>query len=303
MAKGSKGVVYAALAGNLAIAVIKFGAFAMSGAAAMLTEGIHSLVDTGDQLLLLVGLRRSAKPADESHPFGYGMELYFWSFVVALLIFLLGGAVSIWQGVQRLLHPEPSRSALLNYAVLALSSVFEGYSFLKGWREYKRIAPEGVGLAAFIRRSKDPSLFTTLLEDSAALIGLGLAALGVLGAQLGWTWADGVASVSIGLLLAGVAVVLGNETRGLIAGEAAAPRIVETARRRLEEDERVETLSALRSLHLGPAAILIAADLRFAPGLDRAQALEAMEELTQRVRDSDPRITEVFLRPASLNGP
>lgn len=296
MADGTKGVVYAALAGNLGVAATKFVAFALTGSTAMLTEAIHSVVDTGDQLLLLIGLARSQRPPDASHPFGYGMEVYFWSFVVALLIFSVGGAVSIWEGVQRVLHPEPPRSPWINYVVLAVSAVFEGYSFRTAWREYKTVAPRGVSVVRFVRGSKDPSLFTALLEDGAALTGLAVAALGVAGAQLGWAWADGAASIGIGVLLMAVAAVLGNETRSLIAGEAAAPRVVERVRSRVEADPRVE-LAALRTLQLGPDSILVAADLRFGPELSRDQTTEALEAITRAVRDSDPRIRDVFVRP------
>lgn len=303
MAEGNKVVVYAALGGNLAVATIKFIAFGLTGATAMLTEGIHSVVDTGDQALLLIGLGRSGRPADKSHPFGYGMELYFWSFVVALLIFMLGGAVSLWQGVDRILHPQPAETPWINYLVLGLSFVFEGISFVFGWREYKRVAPEDVGVVRFIRRSKDPTLFTSLLEDSAALTGLVIAALGVAGGHAGIAWADGAASIGIGVLLMGVALVLGNETRSLIAGEAAAKPVVERVRRALESDPRVAKLGSLRTLHLGPGDILVAADLRFAHELDRAAALDALEDLTAAVRDSDPRVTQVFLRPMAAAAP
>ena len=296
MAEGSKGVVYAALAGNLAIAVTKFVAFGLTRSTAMLTEAIHSLVDTGDQLLLLVGMRRAARPPDASHPFGYGMEVYFWAFIVALLIFALGGLVSIYEGVERILHPEPASKPWINYAVLGASFLFEGYSFTVGWREYKRVAPAGVGVTRFVKRSKDPTLFATLLEDSAALTGLVIAALGVTGAMLGIAWADGAASVGIGLLLMAVAAILGNETRSLIAGEGAVASVTEEIRRRLAGDPRITAVERLRSLHLGPDTILVAADLGFRPDLDREGVGRAFQDLTRAVQEADPRVRDVFLR-------
>jgi hypothetical protein len=175
---GSTTVVYAALGGNLAIAVTKFGAALYTGSSAMFTEALHSLVDTVDQGLLLYGMHRARRPPDEAHPFGYGLELYFWSFVVALLIFSLGGAFAIYEGVEKIRHPESIRNAWVNFTVLGLAVLFEGYSFGVAWREMRRRHAD-VGMWSALRRSKDPSTFTLILEDGAALTGLGLAAIGV----------------------------------------------------------------------------------------------------------------------------
>src|SRR5262245_4724391 len=222
MVSGSTRVVLAALAGNGGIAAAKFIAAGLSGSTAMLTEAIHSLVDTGDQTLLLIGQTRGRRPADETHPLGYGMEAYFWSFIVALMVFLLGGVLSILQGVVHLLLPEPIEAPWISLSVLAISAVFEGASFGVGYREYKRVVRgRPIDLWRFIQASKDPSVISVLLEDSAALIGLGVAAIGVSASSfLNIAWADGVASIVIGILLCCVAFVLANETRSLIAGEA-----------------------------------------------------------------------------------
>src|SRR5580765_4537477 len=205
MAEGSTRVVLTALAGNGAIALAKFAAAWISGSTAMLTEAIHSLVDTGDQLLLLVGQRRGLRPPDDSHPLGYGMEVYFWSFVVALMVFVLGGMLSIYEGVRHILDPAPVISPWISLGVLAVSAVFEGMSFRVGYREYKKVVRGSpIRFWAFIKGSKDPGLVSVLLEDSAALIGIGLAALGVAGSSfLHIAWADGAASVAIGVLLTG----------------------------------------------------------------------------------------------------
>ena len=229
MAKSSRRVVLAALAGNGAIAIAKFTAAGISGSTAMLTEAIHSLVDTADQVLLLVGQTRGERPADATHPLGYGMEVYFWSFIVALMVFLVGGVLSIYEGVRQILNPAAVISPWINLTVLAVAAAFEGTSFRIAYREYRRVVRgRPTRLWTFIKASKDPALFAVLLEDSAALIGIGLAATGVIASSFfHLAWADGAASVAIGLLLASVAWVLANETRSLIAGEAVAPIVME----------------------------------------------------------------------------
>jgi cation diffusion facilitator family transporter len=294
--RGSRTVVLAALAGNLAIAVTKFGAFAFTGSSAILTEGIHSLVDTGDQLLLLVGQHRAARPPNAAHPFGYGMETYFWSFIVALMIFLAGGAVAIWEGVEKMLHPSPISRPLISFGVLAASALFEGLSFRTAYREYRHIVRgRDIRLVAFLRNSKDPTVFATLLEDGAALTGLAIAALGIAGsALLGWAWADGLASVLIGVLLVLVAAFLANETRSLIAGEAAAPMIEDRVRKALQRAAHLGELARLRTLHLGPQTILVTICWRFV-GDPPLKAVEAgLAEIKADVRAADPRVCDVL---------
>jgi cation diffusion facilitator family transporter len=299
---GARKVVLAALAGNLAIAVIKFAAWAFSGSAAMLTEGIHSLVDTGDQVLLLVGQRRAAKAVSETHPFGYGMETYFWSFIVALMIFLVGGVVAVWQGVEKLLHPEAITSPGINFAVLAVAAACEGLSFRTAYREFRQIVRgRDVRLFSFLRVSKDPNVFATLLEDGAALTGLLLAALGVAGSTfLGWRWTDGAASVLIGLLLIAVAAFLANETRSLIAGEAASPITLERVREVLKGLDRLGEAADVRTLHLGPRTILVTICWRFrdSPGLREIEA--AWAEIKAAVGKADERICDVLF---DISGP
>jgi cation diffusion facilitator family transporter len=296
--------VLASLAGDLAIAATKFVAYVFSGSTAMLTEAIHSLVDTTDQVLLLIGQSRSSKPADPSHPFGYGMEIYFWSFIVALMVFFAGGAVSIWEGVEKVVHPRPLELPWLNLGVLAASGVFETLTFRVAYREYRRIvlAPNlraaNVRFFQFLKVSKDPNLYTNLLEDSAALIGLGFAAAGVIASSwLGMAWADGAASVAIGVLLLFVALFMANETRSLIAGEAAAPPIVDAVCQLVRSDSRVAEVLDVASLHLGPQSILIALSVRFSKGLTGEELSAAAQEMVKRARAADPRVRDVFIRP------
>jgi cation diffusion facilitator family transporter len=289
-------VVYAALAGNLAIAATKFVAFVLTGSSAMLTEAIHSSVDTGNQGLLLLGLARARKPPSQTHPFGYGMEVYFWAFVVALLIFALGGAFSIYEGVLKIVRPEPIERAWINFVVIGLAVLFEGGSFLVAWREFKAVR-RGTPFFQAIRLSKDPSIFAVLLEDGAALAGLGIAALGVAGTSLFHIpWADGAASVAIGVLLVLVAIFLANETRSLLTGESASPRIVAEVRAMLEADPRIDSVAEVLSMHLGPQEILLGVTLDFRDTLTAVEIEKAGDDFAQAIRAIDPRITRVFVR-------
>nr|MEA2799889.1 hypothetical protein [Phenylobacterium sp.] len=300
MAEGSRRVVLAALAGNGAIALAKFVAAGLSGSTAMFTEAIHSLVDTGDQLFLLVGQRRAKRPPDETHPLGYGMEAYFWSFVVALMVFVLGGMLSVYEGVRHILDPEPVVSPLISLGVLAAAAVFEGASFRVGYREYKRVVRgRPVRLWEFIKVSKDPSLVAVLLEDSAALIGIVLAAVGVIAASFfRIAWADGAASVAIGVLLAGVAIVLANETRSLIAGEAVAPIVMERLKQALAQIDCITRLDEIATLHLGPGKILVALTLAFRPNSTTKLIDAAILDITECLQATDGRVAYVYVRPS-----
>ena len=294
----SKAVVYAALAGNAAIAVVKGGAAAVTGSAAMASEAVHSAVDTLDQLLLLLGDARSRRPPDGGHPFGHGLEVYFWTFSVSVLVFLLGGAASVAEGVLKLREGGGGgEGAAVNYAVLAASALFEGASFLVGYRQYRRFTRGRVGLAAFVRRSKDPNLFVTLLEDGAALIGLAIAAAGVTGRLLGAAWADGAASCAIGALLMSVAVLLANETRSLIAGEAADPLVLQAVERALKDGAPGCRAPETATLQLGPSNILVCVTLDI-PAEHAACTQEIARDLTRRVRAVDDRVGRVYFRPA-----
>jgi cation diffusion facilitator family transporter len=296
----SRRVVLAALAGNIAVAVLKFGAFFLSGSTAMLTEGIHSVVDTSDQGLLLLGQARAARRPNVRHPFGYGMEAYFWSFVVALMVFFAGGAVAVIEGAEKLLHPHDVTRPGLNLAIIAISVVFEAVTFLPAYRAYKiMIGRRHVRLWRFVTISKDPSLFATLLEDMASMIGLVMAALGVIGeAYLGLAWADATASIGIGVLLLASALIMANETRSLIAGEAAAYPVLERAREALKSAGVPGSLESMRTLHLGPDKILVAVSWKFAKGQSGAAVDKACGVLMAALKETDARITEVLFAPS-----
>lgn len=293
----SNRVILAALASNLAIAAVKLAAFGITHSSAMLSEAAHSAVDSVDQVLLVIGQRRGQKAPDASHPLGYGMEIYFWTFIVALMVFALGGGAAIIQGVQRVLHPEPLVHPWVNFVVLALSGALDGASFLVGLREFRRISRGRFSLLAFLGVSKDPPLFATLIEDGAALIGLAFAAIGITAsAYFGIPWADGAASIAIGVLLVISAIFIANETRSLIAGEAAADPVVALARAVIEADQRAVAIDQFLTLHLGPSRILVAATVRFRPDLDRAAVETVVLHLCDGIRHSDERIRDVFIR-------
>jgi cation diffusion facilitator family transporter len=297
-AKGSKGVIYAALAANLAIAATKFAAALWTGSSAMFSEAVHSTVDTANQGLLLLGIRRAARPADAAHPFGHGMEVYFWAFVVALLIFALGGAVSIWQGWHKLSASEAMHDPWINFAVLGVSIVAEAASFRVAWKELRQVYPD-ISAWRAIRRSKDPSVFAVLCEDGAALIGLMIALAGVGGAYvLDMPSLDAIASIAIGVLLIIVAIFLARETLSLITGESASPETRGDIRAILEADPRIASVQELLTMHLGPQEVLLAASLDFRDELAGGALEEAAREITATIERAHPEVTRIFLRPA-----
>ncbi|UYB51010.1 cation diffusion facilitator family transporter [Xanthomonas sp. AM6] len=296
-ASGSRLAIYAALAGNLAIAIAKFVAAALSGSSAMLSEGVHSLVDTVNELLLLYGLRRAARPADASHPFGYGRELYFWSFIVALLVFALGAGVSLYQGIAHLRHPEPASSHTLNYVVLGLSMLFEGGSWWVSLREF-RARKGAMGYVQAFRESKDPSLFTVLLEDSAALIGLLIALLGLLAAQwLQMPELDGVASIGIAAVLACSAFLLARETKGLLIGEPAARPLSDALRRIAGADPDVRAVNGVLSVQMGPQQVVAALSAEFEDQRSTAQIEACIERIERAARAEHPELQSLFVKP------
>lgn len=305
MADGSTISVAGALAGNLAVAVIKFVAYLVSGSSAMLTEAIHSLVDTLNQALLLFGLHESKRPPDAEHPFGHGMEFYFWTFVVALLIFAIGGALGVYEGLHKFAHPARVTHAWLNLGVIAVSAVIELLSLflsLKAAREsqspiVRRVVPK-LNILKLMHLSKDPGIYEVVAENCAAVLGLVFASLGVMGsAWLDWRHADAIASLAIGALLVAVAVFLAFETRSLLTGETASEPVLAEIRRVFDGDDRVREVCEIQSMHLGPQDILVAATLDFRDDLTAPQLEQAADELTGRLRTAEPRITRVFIRP------
>ncbi|MGI9388389.1 MAG: cation diffusion facilitator family transporter, partial [Methyloligellaceae bacterium] len=292
---GSKKVIYAALAGNSLIAVIKFAAAAFTGSSAMLSEAIHSVVDTGNQGLLLYGLKRASRPPDKVHPFGYGMELYFWSFVVAILIFAVGAGVSIYEGVQKLLHPHPISSPFVNYAVLAAAIAFEFVAWWIAYREFEKTRG-GASILRAVRRSKDPTVFTVLFEDTAALLGLIVAGVGIAAAShLGWQWADGAASIGIGLILAATAALLAYETKGLLIGEAAHPELEIGIRKIVKREDVILHVNELKTMHLGPNDVLAALSLDFEDWLPAGKVEDAIFALEKAIKGQFPQITRLFI--------
>ncbi len=299
-AHGSKKVIYAALAGNALIAVTKFFAAAYTGSSAMLSEAIHSLVDTGNQGLLLHGLKRAARPADRAHPFGYGMELYFWTFVVAILIFAVGAGVSLYGGVVKVFNPHPVSSPYVNYIVLGVSMVFEAGAW---WIAYKEFNTRrgSLGLLAAVRRSKDPAVFTVLFEDSAAMLGLLAAFAGIaLGDALEIPELDGVASIVIGLILAVTAAFLAFESKALLIGEAAQPEVIKGVREILSKHPGILAINELLTMHLGPEDVLLNLSVDFDGALDSNAVEAAVSDLERGIKETYPEITRIFIEAQAI---
>ncbi len=298
-AASSRKVIIAAFIGNFAIAVTKFAAAAYTGSSAMLSEGIHSLVDTGNQGLLLYGLKRSSRPADEKHPFGYGRELYFWAFVVAILIFSIGAGVSLYEGYHRVLHPQPVRNPFVNFAVLGLAMVFEGSACYVAFKEFN--AQRGnEGMLTAVRISKDPSIFTVLLEDAAAMTGLVIAMIGLLLAEiLDMPVLDGLTSMAIGCILAGTAIFLAYETKELLIGEGASPEIVEGVRRTLAGQANVERVNEVLTLHQGPHDVLVTISVDFKDSVAADRVEDAVSEIEGQIRADFPIVRRVFVEVQS----
>ena len=290
-------VLYGALFANVGIAIAKFVAAAISGSSSMLTEGVHSLVDSGNQVLLLYGQAKAKRPPDTAHPFGYGRELYFWAFVVAILIFAVGAGVSVYEGWLHIAEPEPLRDPTINYVVLGVAVLLEGTSWAIAVREFngKR------GASSWwqsIRRSKDPAGFIVLFEDSAALVGLGIAGAGV--------WAshhyadariDGVASIAIGLILAGVAVLLAREAKGLLIGESAEPSIVSAVWAILDQRPQISAVNHVRTIHTAPDAVFVAISADFVDDLPMGEAESLIEDIEREMKASVPELTSIYIRP------
>ncbi len=298
----SKRVIYAALIGNFLIAISKFAAAAYTGSSAMLSEAIHSVVDTGNQVLLLYGIRRATQPADDKHPFGYGMELYFWTFVVAILIFAVGAGISIYEGVLKIIEPHPVESPFVNYIVLAAAMVFEAVAWWIAFQEFRKTKGSG-GFIAAIRRSKDPTVFTVLFEDSAAMLGLVAAFIGILAAQtLGMPILDGVASVTIGVILAFTACVLAFESKGLLIGEGASPQVVRGIRAIVSKRSEIDFVNEVLTMHLGPREVLLNLSLDFKNSISAGTAEETVSALEKDIKARFPEVTRVFIEIQGRGG-
>ncbi len=291
----SKVAIYGAIGANVAIAVTKFIVAGITGSSAMLSEGIHSAVDTFNGVLLLVGIRLSKRPPSAEHPFGHGKELYFWSLIVAVLIFGLGGGVSFFEGVQHIRNPEPMRDPTWNYVVLAAAALFEGISFFIALKQFRAQA-RGLPFWQALDRSKDPTTYTVLAEDSAALMGLAVAALGIyLSHTLNMPALDGVASVVIGVLLAGVAVFLIRQARGLLIGEGIRPETARAVRELALAQPSVEDVGHVLSMYIGPDEVLVVVDVNFKDDVSTGEAGEAIAAIERQVRARFPMIKRLFI--------
>jgi cation diffusion facilitator family transporter len=291
----SRTAVYGAIAANLAIAATKFVVAGITGSSAMLSEGIHSLVDTGNGALLLVGLKRSQLPSSPRHPFGHGKEIYFWSLIVGVLIFGLGGGLSFYEGIVHMREPTPLKDPMWNYIVLACAALFEGISLAVAWRQFARqrgTAPVWQAL----RASKDPATYTVLAEDSAALAGLAIAAVGVFFShRLDMPRLDGAASALIGLLLAGVAVLLIRESRGLIVGEGLKPETAREIQAMGRGEDAVRGVGPILSMYIGADEVLVTLDVVFDAETPADEMAAAIKRIEARMRERFPKIRRIYI--------
>ena len=298
---GSRKVIYAAIFANLGIAAAKFIVAAITGSAAMLAEGIHSAVDTGNEFLLLVGERNSEKPPDKRHPFGYGKALYFWALLVALSVFSLGGGLSIYHGISALRHPEPLEDPMWNYVVLGVSACFEGYSWNVSRKALNKRRKAGASLWQTVHASKDASVFTVFIEDTAALLGLAIAAAGILlGHVFDSPYFDPAASVLIGLLLVGAAFALARETGALLVGEGIGTDATRRVCEILRDDPAIEDVGKLLSMQLGPDEVLLTAAVRFNRGMRIDEVEAAIERLEKAVAAVYPAIRHIYFESGAL---
>jgi len=300
MASGSKKVIYAALIGNGLIAITKFFAAVITGSSAMLSEGIHSLVDTGNQVLLLLGLKRAKKPADKQFPYGHGKEVYFWSFVVAIMIFGVGAGISIYEGIHSVMDPHPVENPMTNYIVLGLAMVFEAFAWYFAWKEFEKNRGERSYFKT-VREEKDPTTFVVLFEDSAAMLGLIVAFIGIWLAQAtGILLFDGLASITIGIILAVTAGWLAYETKSLLIGESASDHIVEGVSQIAASYSGIKVVNETLTMHVGPQFILLNLSLDFSNDLDAEGVENCIAEITKEIKNRYPRIKRVFIEAEKM---
>jgi cation diffusion facilitator family transporter len=295
----SRTAIIAALIGNLLIAVTKGIAALFTGSSAMTSEAVHSLVDTGNEVLLLYGQHRAAKPPDEEHPFGYGRELYFWCFVVALLIFAVGAGVSVYEGIIHIRHPEPIEQVWINFVVLGLAFVFEGVSWWFGWETFARVR-KSRPIWATVVASKDPTSFIVLFEDSAALIGIAIAAIATyLSWTLGLPWIDGMGSILIGVVLALVSVLLARESKELLIGERASPRLTDDLRKTVEADPCVLAVVDITTTQMAPDQVIAALSVEIDQSLQVPQVESLIRRIEKGMHARFPQLFRIFIRPVS----
>ena len=299
--QGSRKVVYAGLASNLAITIIKLVVAIASGSSAMLAEFFHSTVDTGNSLLLLYGMKRSQRPADRGHAFGHGKELYFWTFVVAVSMFGVGAALSIWEGISHIRRPEPIGDPIWSYLVLASSVVFSVISLVVSLRETNRRKGSD-NIFEFIRRSKDPTVFTVILEDASDIAGQLIALIAIyLSIRLHNPIFDGVGSIGVGLVVLAVAVVLANESRGLLVGETAPSKHVERMKLLLQSDPSVERVGDVLTMQLGPDDVLVNVEIEFRRDSCVDDLEQTIGRLEKQVQGEFPQVHHLFVEVARLS--
>ena len=299
MAGSSKKVIYAALIGNSLIAVTKFVAATITGSSAMLSEGIHSLVDTGNQILLLLGLKRAQQPASKRFPYGHGKEVYFWSFVVAILIFAVGAGISIYEGIKHLRHPQEIIDPAINYWVLLIAMLFESFPLYIAFKEF-RAAKGNQGYVEAIKKGKDPILFVVLFEDTAAMLGLIVAFIGIfLATSTGYLYFDGISSIIIGIILAVTAAVLAYETKGLLIGESASEEVVQGIREIVTEFTCVERVNEVLTMHMGPEYILVNLSVEFNDAIHTQQMESVIAKIDKDIKEKFSRVKRVFIEAES----
>ncbi len=300
MAGSSKIAIYGAIAANSAIAVCKFIAAFFTGSSAMLSEGIHSLVDTGNGVLLLFGIKLSKKPPDKKHPFGYGNEIFFWSFVVAILIFALGGGIALYEGIQHILHPRQLQNVHWNYVVLILAMIFESAALRVALKQFKTTR-RGRPFFQALKESKDSTTIAVVVEDSAALIGLFIALLSVfLGQVSGWVYFDGLGSVMIGLLLVSVAYFFAIECKALLVGEGLGVENIAIIESILEQDPRVANYRRPLSLYFGPEEVLVALDVHFIDEMSSDEIEDTVDRIEEQVKSAVPRVNRIFIEADTI---
>ncbi len=299
MANGSRIVSFATLIGKGMIAAIKFVAGALTGSSAMLAEGIHSAADTGNQGLMLLGRARAERPPDARFPFGRGKEIYFWAFVVAFALFAVGAGISLYEGIFHLIHPSPLKAPQLNYAILGVALIGESVAWWYAWRTF-RLAKGALGALQSVRETKDPSPFLVLFENSAALLGLLAALAGIgLAQATGNPVYDAVATLVIGLILAGVALWLATEAKGLLLGEAAHPGVRAMLRKLARDIPGINSINELVTFHMGPSTLIVTLSLDMQDDLSDQQAKEAMDQLNRSVRAHFPEVKRIFVEVES----
>ena len=303
MAGSSKKVIVAALIGNLLVSITKFTAAFFTHSSAMFSEGIHSLVDTGNQVLLLYGLKQAELPADKDFPFGHGKEIYFWSFIVAILIFAVGAGVSIYEGVIHIINPVEVKDSYINYIVLTLAIIFEGAAWSLAYKEFKKDNTK-YNIIKSVKVGKNPAMFVVLFEDTAALLGLVVAMLGIfLSEQTGILIFDGIASVTIGLILAVTAMWLAIETKGLLIGESADPEVVETIKALADEYDEVEYINEVLTMHMGPEYILVNLSIDFEDQVKAGKVEQIISDMDRRIKQKCPLVKRVFVEAESRAEP